>query len=118
MGGYLAVHQHTYGVKGSKIFYQYFEISGSRKDMIHFSSAMGFNMKSASLVQELIRRLMNTEDTVNQSVRNDIIVNYIQKFLNSGYDYDQIKKFVISGILGYTRKLRQVKKSGVSVHYY
>ena len=48
----------------------------SNKHVIHRKSALGVNMKVASLVQNLIRRMKNTSELVNMDTRLKIINEY------------------------------------------
>ena len=68
-------------------------------------SAMPENMKVASLNQEVIRRMMNTSEDLDISVRTEVVDEYAQKLFNSGFKLDQTRNILVGGLTGYERKL-------------
>ena len=63
------------------------------------------NMRVSTLTQEVIRRMMNTSERLEQNERNEVIDVYGKKLINSGYSLEQTRKFIISGLTGYERRL-------------
>ena len=83
----------------------FFEKPMASSMVIQRRSAMPENMRVSTLTQEVIRRMMNTSEKLEQSERNEVIDVYGKKLVNSGYSLDQSRKFIISGLTGYERRL-------------
>ena len=77
---------------------------------------MDYQTKFSILSQDLVRRLLNTKDTIPQSKRNQIIDKYTDKLFNSGYNTAQVRQIVIAGIRGYTRKVNIALQAGTDLH--
>ena len=69
-------------------------------------SAMPENMKIATINQEVIRRMCNTSEHLDIGIRLNIIDNFAQKIINSGYKLEQTRKVMVGGLKGYERKLK------------
>ena len=98
---------HTDGVSGSKIWYEFYEKPMGSEKAICQSSAMSYNMKRASLTQEVHRRLLNTDTELPQISKNEIINKFTEKLEKSGYLRDQIWDITASGLVGYKRKFTE-----------
>ena len=85
--------------------YIFFEKPMASSMVIQRRSAMPENMRVSTLTQEVIRRMMNTSERLDQEERNDVIDTYARKLVNSGYSLEQSRKFIISGLTGYERRL-------------
>ena len=59
----------------------------------------------ATLIQELIRRMVNTSEMVSNEVRVEIVDKYAEKLMNSEYPLDQTRNILIGGLKGYERLL-------------
>ena len=68
-------------------------------------NAMPENLKVASLNQEMIQRMMNTSEDLDDSVRAEVVDDYAQKLINSGFKLDQTRNILVGGLTGYERKL-------------
>ena len=75
--------------------YIFFEKPMASSMVIQRRSAMPENMRVSTLTQEVIRRMMNTSEKLEQSERNEVIDVYGKKLVNSGYSLDQSIKFII-----------------------
>jgi hypothetical protein len=62
-------------------------------------------MRMATLNQEMVRRIVNTSELVEMSVRIEIIDNYCQKLCDSGYENEQMRRVVVGGLTRYERRL-------------
>jgi hypothetical protein len=69
-------------------------------------SSMPENMKISSLTQEMIRRLLNTSEDLDDRERLEVINGYTQKLINSGYGLEQTRNIIVAGLKGYERKLK------------
>ena len=80
------------------------------------SSAMPSNTKTASLAQDLVRRMMNISESRSQEERNIVTEKYIQKLRRSGYSTTQTKEIVEAGLKGYESKREKCLKNGIELH--
>ena len=74
--------------------------------VIQSRSAMPENMKIATLNQEMIRRMINTSEELDTSIRTEVVDNYAKKVINSGYGINQTRNILVGGLKGYERKLK------------
>ena len=74
-------------------------------------SAMGNSQRFQILSNEMVRRLSNTnhEEPNTQEVL-DIIETYTQQLKSSGYERGSAREAVVSGVLGWLRKIERRKK--------
>ena len=79
-------------------------------------SALSENSKNATLAQELVRRMMNTTEYLPQEERNKIIEKFITRLKRSGYNKDQIRNIVVSGLKGYETKMEKAKLNNEKLH--
>ena len=63
----------------------------SSNTVLQRASAMPENMKIASLNQEVIRRMLNTSEDLEDSNRLDIIDDFGKKIRNSAYCLEQTR---------------------------
>ena len=61
-------------------------------------------MKRAILIQEIIRRFLNTSEVTDLETKDSILLEMAQKIRRSGYKSRQIKDIISSEVKGYTRK--------------
>ena len=80
------------------------------------SSAMSEKSKIQILSQDLIRRMLNVCESVPQSERNKIINNYTDRLARSGYNKNQIKEIIVSGLTGYEKKVAKAARENVPLH--
>ena len=104
------------GQNRKKINYSFFEKKLNTPYCVMRSSAMSASSKISTLSQDLIRRMMNCSETVPQSERDGIVNDYIDRLMVSGYEKDQVREIVESGLLGYERKLKRARKSNMPLH--
>ena len=104
------------GENKGKILHTFFEKPMSSKYCVMEKGAMPQNTKTSTLSQEIVRRMMNTSELVNQIERNQIIEKFIKKLRRSGYDEKQIRNIVESGLKGYQSKLERSIVEGRDLH--
>ena len=63
------------------------------------------NIKVASLNQEMIRRMIKTSEDLEIGERVNVVDEYAQKLINSGFKLDQTRNILVGGLTGYERKL-------------
>ena len=96
----------------NEILFKQYEKEVSSKQTIQRSSAMNENVKNQILSQDMIRRLMNTCENVGAETREQVVDQYAQKLINSGFSKEQTKRIVINGIRGFEGKRRRRAKEG------
>ena len=82
------------GQKRQKINFSFFEKSMKTPFCIMKDSAMAERSKISILSQDLIRRMLNTSETVPDRERVEIIDTYIDRLVVSGYCPAQVKEIV------------------------
>ena len=68
-------------------------------------SAGAYQSKKASLSQECVRRLLNTDDDRPQAEVDQVINDFQSKLKGSGYNQLQQKEIIEGGLLGYKRRV-------------
>ena len=103
------------GVQDQTITFNYFEKEMRNQQVVHKDSAMGKHQKYCILANELTRRLLNTdverpEDEVEDEV-TVVIEHYTTQLKNSGWNVKEAREMVVSGYIGWKRRLaRRLKK--------
>ena len=75
-------------------------------------TAMEENSKQKIISNDLVRRLYNTMEDLDQKTKCNIVDNYSQKLLNSGYTLDQTRRTITNGIKGYGSRVARCQKMG------
>ena len=88
--------------ESNEILYSFFEKAMVSPLVLHKRSAMP---EGITLNQELVRRMVNTSESVDITDRVEIVNNYSQKLINSEYTVEEAKNVVIGGLKGYERLL-------------
>ena len=102
--------------KGStRVKYMFFKKSMSAKVGRIQTSALGENIKSNTICQEVIRRLSNTHRGMTQSVKNQIMETYFNELRNSAYNMEEIARHGVPGIVGFVRRERRELDGGMPV---
>ena len=60
----------------------------------------------ATLTQEIIRRLQNCSESLDVKVKQDILSDCSQKFINSGFTCSEARVLVVQGVTKYLELLR------------
>ena len=79
---------------------------------LQMKTAMGEDQKIRCLSNDMIRRLSNTSELMDDQARWDVIDEYAQELCNSGYGRGQIKRRIIAGIKGYEKKMEESRRPG------
>ena len=88
----------------------------AKRTLIDRKSALGENVKIASMTQNLIRRMLNTSEQVEFSERIVVIDEFSDQMLASGYSPEQTRDIVVAGLTGYERKLKKSKEEKKDLH--
>ena len=62
------------------------------------SSAINDNTKRATMAQELVRRMLNVSELLNQEERNSVIEKFMEKLKKSGYSKKQRSEIALAGL--------------------
>ena len=102
--------------ENEKILYSFYQKEVSKKTLIDRKSALGENTKVASLTQNLMRRMKNTSEDVDDSVRIDVVNAFSSQIKASGYSDEQNIKIVKAGLTGYENLLQKCKLGKAKMH--
>ena len=102
--------------------YNFYEKSVASKFTIRENAALSENSKTSSLAQEVVRRLLTTDEWVTNLDRKKVceadkltgrgqvgkvIEDFNEKMKRSGYNLTRRQEIVKAGILGYKRKMQR-----------
>ena len=100
----------------NEVKHEFYEKPMTSKRVIMAKSAMSKGGKMATLSQEIIRRMENTGRSSSIESRVEIINRYVMKLRRSGYNENDRKELVESGLRGYYRKVEREEKGGEKVN--
>ena len=99
--------------KNGLLNHSYFQKSMKTPLVIMEQSAMSDNQRHSILSNELIRRLSNTNhEDPNLEETSGVIEVFIQQLKSSGYNRKCSREIVVSGTLGWKRKVKRSKTDG------
>ena len=96
--------------KDNTILYRFFEKTTTSSMTVQMNTAMEENTKMMIVAQDLVRRLLNSKESLGAEERMRVVDGYAQKLLNSGYSQDQTRRILVRGIKGYEGKVLRCKK--------
>ena len=99
-------------VENGVIKHSYYEKSMKTQLVIMRRSAMSERQKMDILSNEIIRRLSNIGEGLDQSEKIEVIDQYTRQLKNSEYGRCQIRDIIVSGLKGYLRKAERRKLAG------
>ena len=95
----------------NQIEFNFYEKKEASKKTVQKNTAMEENAKLKIVSNDLMRRLYNTMEEIDQAEKWKILDQYSQKLLDSGYPIEQVRKIIINGIKGHeSRKIRYAKE--------
>ena len=97
------------------IKFKFFEKPVGPGRMIQKKTAMPENSKVQIISNEMIRRLLNSGEDLQEEEYIEIVDSYAQKLVNSGYGINQVRRMLISGIRGYGGKVNRCKELGIDL---
>ena len=99
--GYLPTLETKLRVRVNGIVtYIFYEKPTAANVMVQRTAALGESLKVSTLVQEVIRRMINTSEREPDEVRNEVLDRCCQKLCNSGHYLPSIRNIIVSGLLG------------------
>ena len=99
----------------NRIRFKFYEKQVGAKQTVQQRSAMGEDSKMQILSNDLVRRLSNCSLDIEAEERRNIVDNYAQKLLNSGFSREQTRRILIGGIKGFGAKVKRCLKEGRSL---
>ena len=103
--------------KNGILHHSYFQKLMKTRLVIMERSAMGDKQRHSILANELIRRLSNTdheENDIEETTR--IIESFTQQLKSSGYNRKTAREIVVSGSLGWKRKIKRREQEGTDFY--
>ena len=70
------------------------------------------NQKAQILAQEMVRRMLNTNDMVDKKTRLEVVDNMAKKMRTSGYSVKQTRKIISNGLKNYEAKKTRCRVEG------
>ena len=101
---------------GKFLRYSFYEKPMKTPYCIMKSSAMSEKSKIQILSQDLIRRMLNTCESVSQKEKNEIVDKYTNRLFRSGYSKKQVREIIVSGLTGYEKKVNKAAKEKIPLH--
>ena len=96
--------------KENKVEWKYFEKPTTSNTTVQRRTAMEDNPMVKCLGNDMIRRFLNTEESLLKTEAKSLIDGYSVKLLTSGFSVDQTTRIVMSGIRGFDARLRRCVK--------
>jgi hypothetical protein len=100
------------GIENGEVVFEYFEKKMNTPYCIPSRSAHSWSIKRSSLIQEGVRRMLNTSRNSPTSVRKEIMESWDLKLRYSGYLY-KFRETVIAAAIGvYCGKVQESEREG------
>ena len=105
-------------LKNGHLNWSYFQKAMKTPLVLMEQSAMGDQQRHAILSNELIRRLsnINHQDPNLQEETTSTIETFTQQLKSSGYSRKGFREIVVSGTLGWKRKVQRREKDGIEFY--
>ena len=96
----------------SIIRYRDFDKPMKRPTVIAATSAIPENTKNAILTQELVRKLLNCDQQMTPGEKCEVVNNFTDIMLNSGYDWERVKLLTTSTLTGHDKRVQSLVERG------
>ena len=96
--------------------YQFYEKPTITKYVILECSAMDYSQKLSILSNDLVRRLLNTKESLPQEVKDKIVNDYSLTLLRSGYNISSVRQIIVSGLRDFKNKVQRAVEAGRKLH--
>ena len=100
----------------NQVMYKFFEKPTASRMCLQADTALGQSCLVQSLVQDIIRRMLNCSEHVNIDDRREVIDNFGQKMINSGHSVEEARRNVVSGLKGWKSKVERSKTNNTPLH--
>ena len=102
--------------ESNQVSFSYYEKPTVTNVMVQRRSAMEENNKIQILVNDMVRRLANTDPRRSKEEHCRVVDMFAQKLLTSGYSQNQARKIILSGIRGWERRRIRARNEGRRVY--
>ena len=102
--------------KDNQVQYRFFEKPTASKLCLQADTALSQNCLVQSLVQDVIRRMLNCSEHIPLEARREVIDDFGQKMVNSGHSVEDTRRNLISGLKGWKSKVARCKIQGHPLH--
>ena len=92
-------------VNDGKVEFQFYEKPTVGNMVLQKDTALPVSSLRASLLQETVRRLINTSPGLDTSIKQKILSKYAQKLINSGHSEMSTKIILVQGVTKYLYKV-------------
>ena len=116
MEGEMHIMKGSTEIKTKRILYTYFEKKMSSKYSILKTSALPEKTKVSSLSNDLVRRMKNVSELLDDKTRTEVVNDYSRRLLRSGYGKEQVKQIVVAGLSGYERIVSLAESGKTAIH--
>ena len=103
-------------IETRRILYTFFEKDMSSKFAIMKTSALPEKTKISSLSNDLMRRMKNVSEDLDQKTRNEVVDAYAKRLILSGYKQEQVREIVVAGLKGYEKVVTMAKEGKTMIH--
>ena len=94
---------------GNRLKFNYFERPTCSNLTLQKNTAMEQNTLVGILANEVMRRMLNIGGETSTQARLDAVDGYAVKLLTSGFNIEQTRRIILSGLRGYERKVQRRK---------
>ena len=115
--GWMPILDIQVKIKADKIVYKFFKKKVSTPFVILANSALPTKIKRASLVQEAVRRLLNTRRNTDWDIKAEILTEFSYSLMISGYSEKWRLDTMKSAINGYNKKCAQADAGIRPLHW-
>ena len=92
-------------IENGKIMHQFYEKPQVPNRMLLHNTALSATSLTSSIVQEGVRRLLNTSTTAPEHVKTQILNKFASKLVNSGFSRDDTEMFLVHSATSYIHKV-------------
>ena len=101
---------------GNRLKFKYFEKPTSSNLTIQKRSAMEQNTKVGILANEVVRRMLNIGGEMVGNERKEVLDKFAVKLLTSGFQTEQTRRILLSGVRGYEAKVKRREAEGILLY--
>ena len=92
-------------IENNEILHTFYEKPQVGNRVLLHNTALASTSLNSSIIQEGVRRLLNTSENVSDKVRTGILDKFASKIINSGYSVKDAKMFLVHAVTSYTHKV-------------
>ena len=101
----------------NQVKFRFFEKPTASNQVVHKDTTLPKSSIKSTLIQETVRRLKNCSRDLDHGQRSIILSNFTKKMLNSGFNQDEARKVLVSGVTKYIFLLECSEKPDSDANY-